>query len=150
MASSVTTLDTVGTGLLSRIKPTYYDFDPGDTNLTAIAKVDMRDFQTFACSFVRTIGVGALTLQIVANSDTTTTGEVIVRSATYTSGEPNSVGDYVSLEMDVDELAHIDADNRYVGAKVAVATGTDEGVIAYIRGDAKRPQLGLTADLIQS
>lgn len=134
--------------LSANIAMTSYDFDPGATAATAVTKVDMRDFETFICQFVRTVGTGALEFEIVANTDTTTTGETVVKSATYTDGEPNAVGDYVFLEVDVDELAAVEGGNRYLGARIALATGTDEAVINYVRGNPKRAYSGLCSDNI--
>ncbi len=132
---------------LSRNIVTQYDFDPGDTNADDIAWVDMRDAGVFTCSFFRTIGTGALTFQILANSASDGSGsDVVVK--TWSGSQPDAVGDYVFLECTAQELAALGTDLRYVTASCAVATGTDEGVVTYIRSDLRFPRQDATADTV--
>ena len=139
--------------LRSSVKVTQYDFDPDATTATEIAWVDMRDFDAILTSFFRTIGTGATTLSVVANSSSTGGGtDVTVKTKVLTSAEPNAVGDYTFIEVTAEEInqAAVDAgvaDVRYVTAVVSVATGTDEGVVTYIRR-GKHQKLDLTADNI--
>lgn len=133
--------------LTSELAVTHYDFDPGATTATEIDWVDMRDHCGILVSFFRTIGTGAVTFKIMANtaSDGSGTDADIVTHAV--SSEPDAVGDYIFLECTAEQIAAAGADMRYVTAVVSVATGTDEGVITYIR-KGKRQYSGLTADVI--
>lgn len=135
------------------LKITHYDFDPGATTNVDIAWVDFRDFQRFLVSFFRTIGTGATTLRILGNAQSNGGGtDVVVKTKTLTSAEPNAVGDYTFLECTVDEViaagkaAGIDV--RYLSASVSVATDTDEGVVTYILGGPRYKAGALTSDNI--
>lgn len=135
--------------LSSEINVTQYDFDPGATTETDIAWVDMRDYGTFMAGFFRTIGTGAATLKILANSASNGSGtDVEIKSKTLTSAEPDAVGDTTWIECTAEEIAGAGANLRYVTASVSVATGTDEAVITYVRGQPRFSRDGLTADVI--
>ena len=124
-----------------------YDFDPGATTATEIAWVDLRDFCSFAASFFRTIGTGATTFKIQASS--ASNGAAPVDIVTHAVGsEPDAVGDQIFLECGINDLLNAGTDLRYVSAVVSVATGTDEGVILYVRGKAKFKTSDLTADVV--
>lgn len=132
---------------MSRNIVTQYDFDPGATTATDIAWVDMRDAGVFTCSFFRTIGTGALTFQILANSASDGSGsDVVVK--TWSGSQPDAVGDYVFLECTAQEMAALGTDLRYLTASCAVATGTDEGVVTYIRSDLRFNYADATADTV--
>lgn len=124
-----------------------YDFDPGATTATEIGWVDMRDFECFAAAFFRTIGTGATTFKIQASA--ASNGSSPVDIVTHAVGsEPDAVGDQIFLECGINDLLNAGTDLRYVSAVVSVATGTDEGVILYVRGNAKFKTSDLTADIV--
>lgn len=132
---------------LSRNVVTQYDFNPDATTATEIGWVDMRDAGVFTVGFFRTVGTSNLTFKIVANSESDGSGtDVDVK--TYSGAEPNAVGDYCFLECTAQELGALGTDLRYVTASCAVATGTDEGVVTYIRSDLRFPRQDATADSI--
>ena len=130
----------------------HYDHDPNDTLAHEIAWVDMRDFESFACSFFRTIGTSNLTFTIVANAQSDGSGtDVTIKS--WSGSQPDAVGDQVFLECTAEEIAQEAADAgvanaRYVTANITLATGTDEGVVTYIRANPKRAYDALTADVV--
>jgi len=133
--------------ILSRLDVSHYDFDPDATTAVDVAWVDMRDAGRFACSFFRTIGTGALTFKILANSASDGSGsDVTIKE--WSGSEPDAVGDYVFLECTAQELAASGTDLRYVTASVAVATGTDEGVVTYILSDLRYPRADVSADTV--
>jgi len=141
--------------LLSQMKITQYDFDPDGTSAVDVAWVDMRDFENFAFSFFRTVGTSDVTVKILANSSSTGGGtDVEIKSWTNaTFGDPDAVGDYAFGECTAQEIAQEAADAgvadvRYVSVNLTFGTGTDEGVVTYIRGGAKRKYDGLTANSI--
>lgn len=131
----------------SRMKVTQYDFDPDGTDAVDVAWVDMRDFGRFLASFFRTVGTSDLdTFRIIANSASDGSGtDVVVRSKTV---DPDAVGDYVFIECTAQELAALGDDLRYVSLQVEFATGTDEGVVTYIRSDPRFAYDELTADAV--
>lgn len=131
-----------------------YDFDPGGTDPVDVAWVDMRDYKYFLIAFFRTIGTGALdTFSILANSASDGSGTDVTVKAHAVASEPNAVGDQIFLEVSAEQINEVGvaagvADLRYVSASVEFATGTDEGVVLYMRSQARFPQTGLTADII--
>lgn len=127
---------------------TSYDFDPGATTETEIAWVDMRDFEGILCQFFRTIGTGAVTFTIVANSESDGSGTDVEIKSHAVASEPDAVGDYIFLEASAQEIGAAGTDLRYVTAVVSVATGTDEGVVTYIRKAGRHAYDGLTSDNI--
>jgi len=141
-------------GLSSEVKVTHYDFDPDATTATDIAWVDMRDFDKILFSFFRTIGTSDVTVKVLANSSSTGAGtDVEIKSLTNAEfGDPDAVGDYAFVECTAQEIAQEAADAgvadvRYVTLNVAFGTGTDEGVVTYIR-KGLRKYSGLTANNI--
>lgn len=137
--------------LLSNLAVTHYDFDPDATSATEIAWVDMRDFENFACSFFRTVGTGTLSMMIVANSASDGGGtDVTIKANPALS--PDATGDYIFLECTAEEIAHLaeaaGVEARYVTAVCTFGTATDEGVVTYIRGGAKRAHDDLTSNSI--
>lgn len=141
--------------LLSSLAITHYDFDPDGTSATDVAWVDMRDFENFAFSFLRTIGTSDVTVTILANAASDGSGtDVTVKSWTNaTFGDPDAAFDYAFGECTAEEIAQEAADAgvdnaRYVSVNLTFATGTDEAVVTYIRGGCKRCYDGLTSNSI--
>ena len=140
-------------GFLANNKVTMYDFDPDATTATEIAWVDMRDFQEITFSFFRTVGTSALTVRILANAASDGSGtDVVVKSPTL-SAEPDAVADYLFFSATAEQIAQEAADAgvdnvRYVTLELTVATGTDEGVVTYIRSKPRFAHDALTSDSI--
>lgn len=129
---------------------THYVFNPDDTNAADVAWVDMRDFDKIIVSFTRVIGTGNLdTFTLIANTAADGGGSDAEVKAHAVASEPNLAGDYIFLEATADEIASVGTAYRYVSVKAEFATGTDEGVVTYIRSGARFARDGLTSDNIQ-
>lgn len=139
--------------LKANLKVTHYDFDPDvDTKVDA-GWVDMRDFTHILMSFFRTVGTSNLdTFRVLANDQADGSGTDVEVVAHAVASEPNAVGDYMFVEVSDTMIREVcDAagvDGRYVSLQLEFATGTDEGVVTYIRSGARFPQTGLTANNI--
>jgi hypothetical protein len=133
--------------LTEQLKQTAYDFDPNATSATAIAWVDMLDFDSLLVAFVRTIGTSALTFIIQGSASSNGASPVTVKTITL-AAEPDAVGDVVFGEADVNDMLAAGTDLRYLSATLTVATGTDEGVVIYTLGNAKFKEASLTADIV--
>jgi hypothetical protein len=141
--------------LFGKMKILAYDFDPDESAITDIGWVDMKNYETFAAIFVRTVGTGALdTFNIIANWDNSTGTDVTVKVHALGSA-PDAQADMVLLECTNSEIAQLQSNVstatnklRYVTAECEFATSTDEGVVIYIQADPKFPQSGLTADVV--
>jgi hypothetical protein len=133
--------------LTEQLKQTAYDFDPNATSATAIAWVDMLDFDSLLVAFVRTIGTSALTFIIQGSASSNGASPVTVKTITL-AAEPDAVGDVVFGEADVNDMLAAGTDLRYLSATLTVATGTDEGVVIYTLGNAKFKEANLTADIV--
>jgi len=135
--------------ILSNQKLEMFDFDPDLTTVVDVQFVDLRDFSNFAVGFMRTIGTSAFTMTILGNPASDGSGTDVEIKA-YSGAEPNAVGDTVWLECTQDEVGAAGTDLRHVSAAISFATGTDEGVVTYIR-DTRGGRFafdGLTADVI--
>lgn len=138
--------------LASTLAVTSYDLDPDATTAKEVAWVDMRDFDSLLVQFVRTVGTSNLTLKIMGNTASDGSGtDVDIITKTITD-EPNAVGDFVFVETDRHQIAQKAGAAgvegvRYVTAVTTFATGTDEGVVNYIRRGL-RPHDGLSADTV--
>ena len=138
--------------IISSLKVTGYDFDPDSTSVTDVAWVDMRDIYSLLVMFFRNIGTSAITLTILANTDSDGGGdEATIKTKVFTAGQPNAVGDYGFLEALAQQVAQAGSedgkDYRYVSSNISFATNTDEGTVVYIA----RPRFkfeNLTADSI--
>lgn len=135
--------------LLSNLAITHYDFDPGGTDPVDVAWVDMRDYGNFACSFFRTIGTSDVdTFKILANSASDGSGTDVEIKAHAVGSQPDAVGDYLFLECTAEEIGASGTDLRYVTASVEFATGTDEGVVTYVRANPRFARDGLSSDTV--
>lgn len=136
--------------LSTKLKVEQFDFDPDATTATEISWVDMRDFMYFMALFFRTVGTSALTYRIIGNDQSDGSGtDVEIKTG---SAAPDAVGDYAFLECSMQEVLSAGSaagvDVRYLTLECTVATGTDEGVVTYIRSGARHATSGLTADSI--
>lgn len=127
----------VANALLSeRLKVTHYDFDPDVTTAVDVAWVDIQDADRILMSFFRTIGTSDLTVQVLGNSASNGSGtDVVLDTKTNAQfGDPDAVGDYVFYEISADQIVALSESGcRYVSLNLAFGTGTDEGVVTYIR-----------------
>lgn len=127
---------------------TAYDFDPDGTDAVDVGWVDMRDCSHILVMFFRTVGTSALdTFKILANSDSAGGGTDSTIATHAVGSEPDAVGDYLFLECSAEQLSETGTDLRYVSASCEFATGTDEGVVVYIRWP-KRAYDALSADSV--
>lgn len=133
--------------LLSELKITSYDFDPNDTSAHDIAWVDMQDFNALAVEFFRTIGTSNLTFLIRGSASSDGSSPQTVKTVTV-SAQPDAVGDYIFAEITGDEMKEAGQTLRYASATLTFATGTDEGVVTYVRGHPRRSFAGLTANSV--
>lgn len=135
--------------LKSSIAVTQYDHDPDATSAVDVAWVDMRDYESILIGFFRTVGTSALTFKILANTASDGSGTDVTVKTVSPAAAPDAVGDHVWYEIDTDDILEAAGDNayRYVSANLTLATGTDEGVVTYIR-KGKHKQLDLTADVV--
>jgi len=138
----------INSKLEKNLAVTSYDFDPDATTATTIGWVAMQDFKAILVQFFRTVGTSVVTLAINAATDSSGTGTTEVVAKTFTAGQPDAVGDYVFLECGKDDIMAALANATHVSAVVSVATGTDEGVVSYIRGECLRCEDGLSSDSI--
>lgn len=138
----------------SRCKVKHYDFDPDATTETFVTNgwQDMRDFGCALVQFFRTIGTSTLTLALYASESSSGAGSpVLVKSKTFTAGQPDAVGDQVFLECTAEEIRSVDTSKvglRYLNAKLSFATNTDEGVVGFVLTDPRFEYSGLTSDVI--
>lgn len=134
--------------LTSSLAVTHYDFDPDGTDPVDIAWVDMKEHSNFMCSFFRTVGTSNVdTFRIIANSASDGSGSDVVIVTHAVGSQPNAVGDYIFLECTAEQVGAAGTDLRYVSAQVEFATGTDEGVVTYIRCGG-REYTGLSSDTV--
>lgn len=130
----------------SNMAITQYDLDPDATTATDVGWVDMRDWGAVIMSFFRTVGTSDVTYKILANSASDGSGsDVEIKVGT---ADPDAVGDYCFLECTSEELLSAGSGLRYVTLNVTFATGTDEGVVTYIRSMPRHAQASLTSDSI--
>lgn len=134
--------------LSARMAVKHYDHDPDATTAVDVAWVDARDFEHYLFSFFRTIGTSALTMKILANPNSDGSGtDVIVRTITL-AAQPDAVGDQVFCECTAQEIAALGSTLRYVSLNLTLATGTDEGVVTYVKSGPRFAYNGLTADIV--
>lgn len=140
--------------LFSRLAMRMYDFDPDGTDPVDVAWVDMQNFRHFAVGLFRSVGTGSVAaFKILANTAADGSGTDVEIKAHAIGSAPDAVGDQIWLECSAEEIAQEAADAgitgaRYVSAQVDLATGTDECVVLYVRGNARFAYDNLTADII--
>ncbi len=116
--------------------------------------VDMRDYENFAIGIVTSIlgGTGPTTFEIVADADSDGGDGNVVIKAHALGSLPNAVGDVVWLECTAEEIKALGVTNskalRYVALNLDANHNDDEVAMVYIRGGARFPQDGLTADVV--
>ncbi len=109
---------------------------------------DMRDFEWFGVSACNSTlsGSGLTLLEIWAADDTAATNAAVIVSSGTLSG--TAVGNGGFVECTASQIREVSAAAsktfRYVTAKITVANSSDECAVAFLRAQAKHPQLNLT------
>lgn len=133
---------------MSQVAITAYDLDPDESTATEVGWVAMQDFDWIICSFIRTVGTGALDVfKIQAATAAAGTGATDVVSHAV-ANEPNAVADIIHLEATSDMILEALADATHVSVVAELATSTDEAVVTYTRGGPSFPQTGLCAEVV--
>lgn len=137
--------------LTSEVKIEQFDFDPDVNTAVAVAWKDMRDFAQLLVAFFRTVGTSNLTFLIQASATADGASPETIATKTITA-QPNAVGDFVFAEITAAQIAQVAMTSgkalRYVSAVLTFATGTDEGVVTYVRGAARFKYDALSADYV--
>ena len=141
--------------LTSRSERRMVDFDPDATTLTLVDLVPgstdeclpIAEFRRYIAGFMRTIGTSNVAFQIIAATDADGTGATVVRAHAVAS-QPDAVGDYIWLEVDVEQVREALSTATHIGVRASFATATDEGVIFFERAEPMFPRSGLTSDRI--
>ena len=145
--------NTIGVSLiLSELAITQYDFDPDATTATDIAWVDARDIMGMAFAFFRTVGTSALTILVLGITLADGSGTDVTIKTITPDAAPDAVADQIFFEVTAEEISQAgiatDVDLRGLSLSLAVATGTDEGVVTYIVKPARFKYAGLTSDSV--
>jgi hypothetical protein len=108
-------------------------FAPSGTNATAVAWLDIRDYNVFSVQLIRLTGTGTVVFSLVASDDSSGTNTYTIKTKTQVSGAlgPNlaTAGSSMVLEALASEIATASAADgihyRYVSAVVTLGTGSD-------------------------
>ena len=144
--------------LTSRLFVRSVDFDPASANeepvrLNPAASEDYLALNAngspkkyLFCIF-RSVGTGGLTTATVkAATAADGTGETTVVQITPTTAD--AVGDYVFVEVDVDQIRAALPTATHVGLEIDVVTGTDECVVTVIGSHGQHQYDGLSSNYI--
>lgn len=126
--------------------------DPDATTAVAITDprtaslwFDMKDFQGFALSLLRTVGTGSLSALIFQASKVAAgTSPQTIKTIDLTGIDPDAVGDFINVEIDAQDITQAIADlgllgqsnlneYRYIAPVLTIDTLTDEMVATCIR-----------------
>jgi hypothetical protein len=126
-----------------------YIHDPADATVeTAIAWVDMRDYENFMALVTFESGTGVLTFKIKASESSTGAGSPIEVKAHAAPTAPDAVNDQLALECSSNELAELGistgVDLRYVCVYLDCDAAGDICAVTYIRAHPKYATAGLT------
>jgi len=138
-----------------------YDHDPGATSAvitsadggTTKKSLDLSLYAAFGVLAKPNIvgGSGLTKLEIIAADDSALTTNVVVVKDSGTIAA-DALADYAFLECTAEEVAQLSAAggyaSRYVGARLTMATNTDEATVVYIGYQPRFPRSGLTATTI--
>jgi hypothetical protein len=129
-----------------------FDFDPDATTATDVGGasgwVDLATFSHFLVCLFRSVGTGTVSSFIIQASASSDGSSPVTVKAHAIGTAPDAVGDQIFLECSAEEIAVLGTHLRYVNAKIALATSTDECVVAYLRKAGRHAYNGLTADAI--
>lgn len=145
----------------SRVYLKSYDHDPGATTAiitspdggTTKRALDLSLYGGFGVLVKPTIvAAGGLTkLEIIAADDEALTANVVVVKDSGTIAA-DALDDQAYLECLASEVRQLSEAagyaSRYVGARLTMATATDEASVTYIGFDPRFPRTGLTATAI--
>lgn len=138
-----------------------YDHDPGATTAvitsadggTTKKSLDLSLFDGFGVlAKPNIVGGGGLTkLEIIAADDSALTTNVVVVKDSGTIAA-DALADNAWLECTAEEVAQLSSAggyaSRYVGARLTMATNTDEATVTYVGFRPRFPRSGLTATVI--
>lgn len=125
-----------------------FDFDPNVTTAVDVGWVDLSGFTAFLVCLFHSVGTGLVTSFIIQASAAADGSNPVTVKAHALGTAPDAVGDQVFLECSAEEIAGLGTHLRYVNANIALATGTDECVVTYVRESSRFSYDGLTADII--
>lgn len=142
---------------LAKAQRRLLDFDP-DSSSAALVTLNpsasekclpIALFRRFVFGVFRSVGTGALSaFKVIAATDAAGAGSTDVVAHALGS-VPDAVGDYVWLEVDVEQIREVLAAATHVGVSLTLATSTDECVVyAEASEPYYGPTNGLTADRI--
>lgn len=140
----------------SRAERRLVDFDPDATGLTLVDLdptgtdecLAIDQYRRFIVGFMRTVGTGALSgFEVIAATDADGTGATQVEAHALGS-QPDAVGDYIWIEVDVEQVRDALETATHIGVRIDFDTSTDEGVVYFERADPYFPRTGLTADYV--
>lgn len=96
---------------------------------------------------LRTVGTGHLdTVTVVAATAADGTGATTVKQITPTTAD--AVGDFVNVEVDVEQVREVLSNATHVGLKIHQETGGDECAVVIIGAEGQHQYADLTADYI--
>lgn len=106
------------------------------------------NYRRFAAIYMTSVGTGGITaFSIMAGTSAAAAGAVAVVTHALVSN-PDAVGDFVTLECNVEQIREVLPTATHVGVLINLVTATDEGVLTFIRAASQYPTAGLTADFI--
>lgn len=122
--------------------------DLGQPQGAGNACLPIANFRRFAAGLFRSVGTGTVSaFQLIGATAADGTGAAIVVAHAIGSA-PDALGDTIWLECDVEQVREVLATATHVGARVQLATATDEGIVFFERADPFYSRSGLTADFV--
>jgi len=106
------------------------------------------EFRRFAALYMTSVGTGGITaFSIMAGTSAAAAGATAV--VTHALGSnPNAIGDTVVLECTAEQIHEVLPTATHVGVLINLVTGTDEGIVTFIRFDPIFEHADLTADYV--
>lgn len=133
------------------------DFDPNTASATLVTLnptdsekcLPIATFRRFLAGLFRSVGTGTvISFKIIAATAADGTGNTAVVAHGLASN-PDAVGDYVWLEVDVEQIREVLPTATHVGVEIALTTSTDECVVLFERDEPfYGPSSGLTSDRV--
>lgn len=110
--------------------------------------IPIAQFRRFWAIYMTSVGTGGITaFKIMAATDAAgTNATAVVAHALATN--PDAVGDFVTLECNVEQIREVLSNATHVGVLVNLVTSTDEGILTFCRDEPQFPHTGLTVDYI--
>jgi len=144
--------------LRSRLFVRTVEFDPdsGDETAVTLNPEDGEDYlalnangapKRYLFQIMRSVGTGGLTTaKVYAATAADGTGSTAVATITPTTAD--AVGDYVSVEVDADQIRDALAGATHVGLEIDQVTSGDECIVVVIGAHCQHEYDELTADYI--